>query len=135
MSASGTIRLERRIAAAPAAVWRHLVTPELVAGWWTPCTIRAEVGHRFEFDLGKWGRQPGEVLEVEVDRRLVYSFAAPTLGTTIAWTLAGADGGTRVELVHGGFNLSSMIPRMAYDGLEKGWPKVLDRLAAAAAAP
>jgi len=125
----GVIRLERVYPQAPSKVWRALTVPELVARWWAPGDIRAEVGHRFEMDMGKWGKQPCEVLEVELERRFSYRFAEPTLNTVITWELAPESSGTRLTLVHQGFDLESPVGRRAYEGMKPGWPGILERIA------
>jgi len=129
-----SIRLEQNLDKDPATVWTYLTTPDLVAAWWAPCTIKAEPGHRFTFDLGKWGIQAAEILAIEPEKRLSYTFAPTMIGTTITWTLAPTAGGTLLTMTHEGFDLSSMIPRMAYDGLGKGWPKMLEKLRTTVAA-
>jgi uncharacterized protein YndB with AHSA1/START domain len=125
----GEIRLERVYPQAPGKVWRALTLPEMVARWWAPGDIRAEVGHRFEMDMGQWGMQPCEVLEVELERRFSYRFAEPTLNTIITWELAPEGGGTRLTLIHQGFDLDSPVGRRAYEGMRPGWPGILERIA------
>ena len=123
------IRLVRLYAQSPAKVWRALTTPELVARWWAPGDIRAEVGHRFDMDMGRWGKQPCEVLAVEPERLFSYRFAQPTLDTIITWQLEPEGDGTRVTLVHSGFDLQSPLVRSAYEGMKPGWPGILERIA------
>lgn len=125
----GEIRLERVYPHPPSKVWRALTVPELVARWWAPGDIRAEVGHRFDMDMGQWGLQPCEVLEVELERRFSYRFAEPTLNTTITWQLAPEGEGTRLTLIHQGFDLESPVGRRAYEGMKPGWPGILERIA------
>lgn len=123
------IRLERVYAHAPSKVWRALTDPELIARWWAPGNIRAEVGHRFEMDMGRWGKQPCVVLEVVPERRLSYRFAEPTLNTIITWELVPEGAGTRLTLTQEGFDLDSPMGRAAYDGMKPGWPGILERIA------
>jgi uncharacterized protein YndB with AHSA1/START domain len=78
--------------------------------------------------MGQWGRQSCEVLEVEPERRLKYRFATGALDTTITWELVPEGFGTRLRLIHEGFNLDSPIGRKALDGMRSGRPKVLVRL-------
>jgi uncharacterized protein YndB with AHSA1/START domain len=122
------IRIERVYAQGPSKVWRALTDPALVARWWAPGDIRAEVGHRFEMDMGPWGKQPCEVLEVEPKRRLRYRFATTTLDTIITWELAPEGAGTRLTLTHAGFDLDSPMGRRAYEGMKPGWPGILGRI-------
>ena len=126
----GTIRLEHVYAQPPARVWRALTDPERVARWWAAGDIRAEVGHRFEMDMGKWGKQPCEVLAVEPERLFSFRFAQPTLDTVITWELSPEGSGTRLTLTHEGFDLDSPLGRSAFEGMKPGWPGILKRIEA-----
>lgn len=123
-----TIRIDRVYAQAPSKVWHALTDPTLMARWWAPGDVRAEVGHRFEMDMGQFGKQPCEVVAVESERRLSYRFATGTLNTLITWELAPEGAGTRLTLIHEGFDLDSPMGRMAYEGMKPGWSTVLEKL-------
>ena len=112
----------------PAAIWRALTDPALHAKWWAPGDVRPVVGHKFDLDMGKWGKQPCEVLAVEPERLLRYSFAIGSLDTTITWRLFPHGTGTRLTLTHEGFDLDSPLARQALEGMGKGWPGVLAAL-------
>lgn len=124
------IELEHVYPHAPAAVWRALTDPSLHGRWWAEGDIRPVVGHRFELDMGAWGKQACEVLEVEPERLLAYRFAIGTLDSTIIWRLTPEGNGTRLSLRHEGFRLDTPLGRSAYDGMLHGWPDVLQRLGA-----
>jgi uncharacterized protein YndB with AHSA1/START domain len=130
MNAPAVIRVNHFYAHEPPKVWNALTDPTLHARWWAPGDVRAVVGHRFELDMGQWGKQACEVLEVEHERLLKYRFATGTLDTIITWRLTPEGGGTRLELTHEGFNLDSPMGRQALEGMKPGWPKVLAKLAA-----
>ncbi|WP_448319775.1 SRPBCC family protein [Streptomyces sp. CO7] len=123
------ITCERLLPHPPAAVWRALTDPALHARWWAAGDVRPVVGHRFTLDMGGFGSRPCEVTAVEEERLLSYRFAEGTLDTLITWTLHPEDGGTRLVLTHAGFDLDSPMGRQAYDGMGRGWPGVLRRLA------
>jgi uncharacterized protein YndB with AHSA1/START domain len=123
------IRVDHYYAAPPARVWRALTDPDLHARWWAPGDVRPIVGHHFELDMGKWGKQPCEVLEVESERLLKYRFATGVLDTIITWRLVAEGAGTRLELTHEGFNLDTPMGRQALEGMGRGWPGVLTHLA------
>ena len=114
---------------APAAVWRALTTPELHAKWWAAGDVRPVVGHKFELDMGQWGKQACEVLAVEPERLFRYKFAIGTLDTTITWRLQPEGAGTRLSLAHEGFNLDSPMGMQAFNGMKPGWPGVLANIA------
>jgi uncharacterized protein YndB with AHSA1/START domain len=125
----GVIHCDQYLTQPPAAVWRALTDPEQHARWWAAGDVRAEVGHRFTLDMGPWGEQPCEVLAVEPERLLRYSFAPGTLDSVITWRLEPEGHGTRLFLEHSGLDLDSPLGRAAYDGMGQGWPHVLGRLA------
>lgn len=129
MKEQGTIRIERVYPQAPAKVWQALTEPELMARWWAPGDVRAEVGHRFEMDMGQWGKQPCQVIAVEPLARLSFRFALSSLNTTITWELAAEGDGARLTLIHEGFDIASPLGERAYEGMRSGWPGVLERLA------
>jgi uncharacterized protein YndB with AHSA1/START domain len=130
---AATIQLDHFYAHPPSAVWRALTDPELHARWWAAGDVRPIVGHRFELDMGQFGKQKCEVLAVERERLLQYRFAAGTLDTIITWRLAPEKNGTRLSLTHEGFDLDSPLSRRAFEGMKPGWPAVLARLEAALA--
>ncbi len=125
------IQLEHVYPHPPSAVWKALTDPELHARWWAAGDIRPVVGHRFDLDMGPFGKQPCEVLEVEPERLLRYRFSAGRLDTVITWRLFPEGDGTRLRLTHEGFDLDSPMSRQAFEGMKPGWPGVLARLEAA----
>ncbi|CAG9269668.1 SRPBCC family protein [Paraburkholderia unamae] len=130
MTEPGLIQLTRFIPHAPAKVWAALTDPAIHARWWAAGDVRAVLGHRFTLDMGQWGLQPCEVVAVEPERLLSYSFAPGTLNTTITWRLAAEGEGTRLSLEHRGFDLDSPLGKAAFHGMSGGWPGVIDRLEA-----
>ena len=128
MTEPGVVRLSQFINHPPARVWRALTDPALHAKWWAAGDIKAEIGHRFTLDMGKWGQQPCEVIAVDPEKMLSYSFAPGTLDTTITWRLEEDHGGTRLQLEQSGFDLDSPMGKMAYEGMGRGWPAILARI-------
>ena len=132
MKEPAVIRVERVFAHPPARVWQALTDPALHAQWWAAGDVRPVVGHRFELDMGRWGMQPCEVVAVEQERLLSYTFAGMS---TITWRLEPEGAGTRLTLIQDGFDLDSPIARQAYEGMGRGWPAMIagiDRVLAAA---
>jgi uncharacterized protein YndB with AHSA1/START domain len=129
MKESPVIRVEHFFPHPPRAVWKALTDPALHARWWAAGDVKPVVGHRFDLDMGQWGRQPCEVVEVDPERRLKYRFGIGTIDTTITWSLAAEGGGTRLLLVHEGFDPDSPLGRMAFEGMGAGWPKLVARMA------
>lgn len=120
------LRFDQHIPHPPSAVWRALTDPDLLALWWASGDVRPVVGHRFTLDLGAWGRQPCEVTAVDPERFLEYHFAEGVLDTTISWRLEPEGEGTRLHLVHAGFDLDSLQSRLAYAGMGNGWQHALN---------
>jgi uncharacterized protein YndB with AHSA1/START domain len=119
--------IEQLIRRPAAAVWEAITSPDWLARWWGAGDIRPEVGHRFHLDMGKWGMQPCEVLEVVPERRLVYTFA----DWRLVWTLEQREGATLLRLEHQGFDLTNPTHVHAFETMPKGWAShVLPRLAA-----
>lgn len=127
----GKIQLSKFIQHPPAKVWRALTESAIVAKWWAAGDVRAVVGHRFTLDMGPWGQQSCEVIAVEHERLLSYSFAPGTLDTTITWRLEPEQSGTRLYLEHSGFDLDSPLGKTAFEGMGRGWPGILDRIGTA----
>src|SRR5262245_34179724 len=130
----GVIQLTQFIPYPPAKVWEALTDPAIRARWWAAGDMQPVVGHRFTLDMGSWGQQPCEVLAVEPERLLSYSFAQGTLDTTLTWRLQPEGEGTRLSFEHGGFDLDTPLGKTAYQGMGAGWPNVLARIAPALSA-
>lgn len=89
---AGVIRLSRWIEQPAEKVWQALTDPRILAQWWAPADVKAEVGHRFSLDMGLWGCQRCEVLAVDPGRMLRLNFAPGTLNTTITFRLEPGGG-------------------------------------------
>ena len=133
---TAAVRLERFYPHPPAAVWRALTEPDLLAQWLMPNDIVAAVGHSFTFTTKPVADFDGVVrcvvLEVDVERRLVYSWRSNSgLDTIVTWTLREQAGGTLLRLVHDGFDTDDPPQRIAFDAMGGGWRgHIADRLAA-----
>ena len=60
----------------------------------------------------------------------IYAAAGNGHGSAIVG-LAPEGTGTRLTLVHEGFDLDSPMSRRAYEGMKPGWPGILERIASA----
>lgn len=87
------------------------------------------VGHRFTFratPAPNWnGIIDSQVLEVEPNSRLSYSWGALGLGSVVTWTLTPTEGGTHVRMEQTGFGPDQDA---AYKGASYGWRKFIGNL-------
>src|ERR1700733_225423 len=87
-----TISMDFDLPHPPAKVWRALTEPELLAKWLMTTDMRLAVGQSFTFKRpptqGWDGVVNCEMKEIEVHKRLRYSWESLGLDTVITWTLA-----------------------------------------------
>lgn len=119
------IELTEYIPHPPGRVWAALTSPELHAKWWAEGDVRPQLGHRFTLDMGKWGHQPCEVIAIEPEKMISYTFSE---SMTITWRVEPEGGGTRLTLEQTGFDLDTPLGRTAYEGMGKGWPAILKKI-------
>jgi uncharacterized protein YndB with AHSA1/START domain len=130
-----TVIVERLLPHAPEKVWRALTQSHLLDEWLMKNDFRPVVGHRFNFratPMPHWnGITDCEVLEVETNRRLSYSWNASGdeaengLKTVVAWTLTPVAGGTQVRMEQSGFRSNETAN---YQGAKYGWQRYLAAL-------
>jgi uncharacterized protein YndB with AHSA1/START domain len=125
------------------AVWRVLTSGELISRWLMPNDFKPIVGKRFTFRTPPKGNWDGvvhcEVLEVRPLERLAYTWKGGTAGdavyapldSVVTWTLTAVEGGTRLRLVHSGFQ--SPTNDHAFDAMSGGWAKIVEKLGSIAA--
>ena len=108
MTEATSIEVDQYLPHEPATVWRALTDPERLGRWLMPTDFAPVVGHRFTF---RTGPQPGfdgtvrcEVLALEPERLLRWSWRGGTLDSTVTWTLSPEGRGTRLFLRHEGFD-------------------------------
>ena len=122
---------------APETIWKALTSGALMGRWlMAPTGFEAVKGNRFTMKTTPAGAWDGtircEVLEVKANERFTYAwrgghednvgYGAP-LDTVVTWALSRVGNGTRLRLVHSGFEL----PRneTAFTGMSQGWKKVM----------
>lgn len=119
-----SVVVEREIAHPPEKVWRALTQPHLVGEWLMQGDFRPEVGHTFDFRF-EWGAIDCEILDVEVEKAITYSWGDQELKTVVTWTLTPTAGGTRLRMEQIGFRTDQ--PRY-FGGARAGWPRFFDNL-------
>jgi len=119
-----TVTVEREVAYPPEKIWRALTQPHLIAEWLMKNDFAAVVGHRFDFSAD-WGSVGCEVLEVEPNRSLSYSWGAYGLDSVVTWTLTPTGTGTHLRMEQTGFRPDQ---QQAYQGAKFGWSRFFSNL-------
>jgi uncharacterized protein YndB with AHSA1/START domain len=118
---SQTIKVEKFLPFAPSKVWRALTDAALVGQWLMPCDFIPSVGHRFTFDTGGWGLTQCEVVAVEPETLVSYTWRNPPLDTLVTWRLMPRADGTLLTMEHSGFDRDDPGQEQAYTGMGQGW--------------
>jgi uncharacterized protein YndB with AHSA1/START domain len=126
-----SVVVEREIAFPPEKIWRALTQPHLIGEWLMKNDFEPVVGHNFNLS-GEWGGiLDCEVLAVEQDRTLAYTWnfkhedAAYDLRSVVTFTLAPTNAGTRLRMEQKGFRPDQ---KQAYGGAKHGWQQFLANL-------
>jgi uncharacterized protein YndB with AHSA1/START domain len=137
------VRVDQFLAHPPSKVWRALTEPDLIAQWLMPGDFRLEVGHRYTMHAptlpaaGFSGTIQAQVLAFEPEKmlRIGWRDADPDSATgadwTITWTLQPEGRGTRLFLLHEGFDPDHPLQQQARKIMAGGWrTRTMRRLAA-----
>jgi uncharacterized protein YndB with AHSA1/START domain len=92
------------------------------------------VGHSFQFrstPVPNWnGIIDSQVLVVEPNKKLSYSWGSLGLESVVTWTLTPTGSGTHLRMEHSGFGSDQDA---AYKGANYGWQKFIGNLEKVAA--
>ena len=127
------LRLERRLAAPPEAVFAAWTDPGMLGQWMSPfghadVSIDLRVGGRLRVAMIDGQARidhTGEFLEVDPPRRLRFTWVSPYTGpqgSEVTVTFEPEAAGTRLLLVHLG------LPAGVVDPHREGWAAILGRL-------
>ena len=111
--------IEREFPHAPEKVWRALSQPHLIDEWLMKNDFHPVVGHRFNL-RGDWGAVDCQVLAVEPNKTLSYTWGAYGLGSVVTWILTPTSTGTHLRMEQSGFRPDQ--PQY-YEGAKGGWPR------------
>lgn len=107
----------------PEKVWRALTDPELLAEWLLPVVgFKPESGAAFMFKTQAYPGWDGtvncQVLEIEAQRKISYTWRVPFLDTVVTFTLTPTARGTHLSLVQSGFKAEQ---KQEFGGARYGW--------------
>jgi uncharacterized protein YndB with AHSA1/START domain len=119
-----SVVIEREVAFPPEKVWRALTQPHLIEEWLMKNDFKPTVDHRFVLS-GDWGSVDCQVLAVEPNRTLSYTWGAMGLESVVTWTLTPTSTGTHLRLEQSGFRPDQ---ERAYQGAQYGWQNFLGKL-------
>jgi len=112
-----SVVVEWEVPSPPENIWRALTQPHLIAEWLMNNDFKPVVGHRFNF-RADWGAIDCQVLAVELNNTLSYTWAAYGLESVVTWTLTPASTGTHLRMEQSGFRPDQ---QQAYQGAKSGW--------------
>jgi uncharacterized protein YndB with AHSA1/START domain len=131
MTETRSVTVEREFPHPPAKLWRALTQPHLMADWLMKNDFAPAVGHKFNLS-GEWGGTLDcEVLEIEPEETLAYSWDHVhddpqfDLRSTVTFTLTPTPAGTLLRMEQAGFRTDQ--PR-ASGGAKYGWQQNFDKL-------
>jgi len=112
-----SVVIEREMPHPPEKIWRALTQGSLIGEWLMKNDFQPVVGHRFNF-RADWGVIDCQVLAVEPNKMLSYTWAAYGLESVVTWTLSPTSTGTHLRMEQSGFRPDQ---RQAYQGAKSGW--------------
>ncbi len=136
MTETRAVIVEREMPHPPEKLWRALTQPHLIAEWLMKNDFVPKVGHRFNL-RGEWGGVLDcEVLTVEPNRSLSYSWdfahddPAYALKSVVTFTLTPSVKGTHLRMEQVGFRPEQ---KQAFGGAKAGWQEFFAKLEEVAA--
>jgi uncharacterized protein YndB with AHSA1/START domain len=128
-AATRSLVIERELPHPPEKIWRALTQGALIKEWLMDNDFQPMVGHKFKFrapPMPKWdGIIDSEVLVIEPNQKLSYSWGSMGLESVVVWTLAPTKGGTLVRMEQSGFRPDQ---EANYQGANYGWQKFIGAL-------
>lgn len=136
MTETRSVIVEREMPHPPEKLWRALTQPHLIAEWLMKNDFVPAVGHRFNL-RGDWGGVLDcEVLTVEPNRSLSYSWdfahddPAYALKSVVTFTLTPSVKGAHLRMEQVGFRPEQ---KQAFGGAKAGWQQFFAKLEEVAA--
>ena len=124
-----SVVVEREMPHPPEKIWRALTQGELIKEWLMDNDFEPAVGHKFRFQskpVNTWnGVINSEVLIVEPNKRLSYTWNTLGVDSVVVWTLTPTKHGTLVRMEQSGFRADQ---ELNYKGAKYGWTKFIGNL-------
>jgi uncharacterized protein YndB with AHSA1/START domain len=129
MTATRSLVIEKELPHPVGKVWRALTQGALIKEWLMDNDFQPAVGHKFKFrstPMPNWnGIIDSEVLVVDPNKTLSYSWNSMGLESVVVWTLVATSGGTLVRMEQSGFRPDQ---EANYQGANYGWQKFIGGL-------
>ena len=119
-----SVIIERDMPHPPEKIWRALTQGHLIEEWLMKNDFKPVVGHRFNL-RADWGAVDCQVMAVEPNKTLSYTWAAYGLESVVTWTLTPTSTGTHLRVEQSGFRPDQ---QQAYQGAKGGWQRFLAAL-------
>jgi uncharacterized protein YndB with AHSA1/START domain len=119
-----SVVIERVLPHPPEKIWRALTQDHLIEEWLMKNDFKPVVGHRFNL-RADWGAVDCQVMAVEPNKTLSYTWEAYGLGSVVTWTLTATNSGTHLRMEQSGFRPDQ---QQAYEGAKGGWQRFLAAL-------
>jgi uncharacterized protein YndB with AHSA1/START domain len=119
-----SVIVEREVAFPPEKIWRALTQPHLIQEWLMKNDFKPVVDQKFRLSAG-WGSVDCQVLTLEPNKSLSYTWDAMGLASVVTWTLTPTSRGTHLRMEQAGFRPDQ---QQAYQGANFGWQKFIAAL-------
>ena len=124
-----SVVVEREIPFPPEKIWRALTQPHLIEEWLTKNDFKPVVGHSFTLRMDPQPNWNGvincEVLIVEPNKALSYTWGSMGMKSVVTLTLTPTSAGTHLRMEQSGFRPDQ---QQNYQGAKFGWQKFLTAL-------
>jgi uncharacterized protein YndB with AHSA1/START domain len=129
MTTTRSLVIEKEMPHSLEKIWRALTEGQLIKEWLMDNDFQPVVGHRFTLrstPMPNWnGIIECQVLVIEPNKKLSYSWGSSGLESVVVWTLVATDEGTLIRMEQSGFRPDQ---EANYKGASYGWQKFLGSL-------
>jgi uncharacterized protein YndB with AHSA1/START domain len=124
-----SVVVERELPYAPEKLWRALTQPHLIAEWLMNNDFAPAVGRKFTLRMDPQPHWNGvvdcQVLVVEPNKTLSYTWGALGLESVVTFTLTATPAGTHLRMEQTGFRPDQP---QNYQGAKYGWQNFFAKL-------